>query len=76
VPDGFDRKVFAGRSRAGQHEDSAADDRADTERGQRPRAERFLEPVLGLLGVGDQLVNGLLGEELRQSSLLIESLRN
>ncbi len=64
VQDGGNFEVLAGGGRAGEHEDAAADDGADAERGQAPRAEGLLEPVLGLLGVGDQLVDGLAGEKL------------
>ena len=73
VPDGFDGEILAGCSSAGEHEDAAANDGADAQCGQRPRAERLLEAMLGVLRLRDQLVNGLLGEELRQGSLLIES---
>ena len=45
-------------------EDAGADDRADAQRGQRPRAQRLFQPMLGLLRVGDQLVDGLAAEQL------------
>jgi hypothetical protein len=45
-------------------EDSRADDRADTEGGERDRAERFAQRTVGPLGIGDQLVDGLGGEDL------------
>jgi len=49
---------------AGEHEDAAADDGADAQRGERPRAERLFEARLRVLGVRDQLVDGFLGEKL------------
>ncbi len=62
VPDGRQLEVLARRGSAGQHEDARADDGADAEGGQRPRAERLFQTMLGLLRVGDQLVDGLGGE--------------
>jgi hypothetical protein len=47
--------------RSGKGKNSRADDGADAQRRQRPRAQRLSQPLLGLLRVGDQLVNGLLG---------------
>jgi len=45
-------------------EDSRADDDADTEGGEGDGAEGFFERVLGKLGVGDELVDGLGSEDL------------
>ena len=56
--------MFPGSRRPGEHEDTRANNGANPERGERPRSERFLEAVLRMLGVGDQLVDGLSGEEL------------
>ena len=48
---------------AGEHEDAGADDRADPEHRQVDRAERALQPVLGVLHGVHQLVDRLGGEE-------------
>ena len=40
-------EVFSGRRRAGQYENARADHRADTQRGQRPGAQRLLQPMSG-----------------------------
>ena len=57
VKDGRRLEIFAGGGRAGQNKNSRADDRADTERRERPGAERFLQPVFGRFGVSQQLVD-------------------
>src|SRR5215470_5808065 len=64
VQDGRGLKVFAGCGSAGEDEYAGSDDRADAQRGQRPRAEGFAKTVFGVLGFGDQLVDGLAAEEL------------
>ena len=51
-------KVLASRRCAGENEDSGTDDRADAKSRQRPRPERFFQPVSRFVGFGDQLVNG------------------
>jgi hypothetical protein len=45
-------------------EDSRADDGPDAQGGERDRAERFAQRTIGPLGIGDQLVDGLGGEDL------------
>ena len=45
-------------------EDSRADDGADAEGGERDRAERLAQGAIGPLRFGDQLVDGLGGEDL------------
>jgi len=45
-------------------EDARTDDGADAEGGEGDRAEGFFKGVLGTLGVGDELVDGLGGEDL------------
>ena len=45
-------------------EDARTDDGADTECGERYRSERFLQGVLGMFALGDQLVDGLCGKDL------------
>ncbi len=45
-------------------EDAGADDGADAESGEGDGAEGLLEGMLGALGVGDELVDGLGGEDL------------
>ena len=64
VQDGRRVEFLACDRGADDGEDSRADDCADTEPGERPRSERFLEPMFRLLRVGDQLVNGLACEDL------------
>src|SRR5262249_49590852 len=46
---------------AGENEYSRTDNGADSQRGQRPRAQRFLQLVLWVLRIGDEFVDGLLG---------------
>jgi hypothetical protein len=45
-------------------EDARADDCADAEGGERDRAERLAQRAIGPLGIGDQLVDRLGGEDL------------
>jgi hypothetical protein len=51
-----------------ENEDARADDRADAQRRQRPGAERLFQAMLGLLGFGDQPVDGLAAEKLTRGS--------
>ncbi len=67
VEDGRRLEVFSGSRGAGEHEDAGADDRADAERGQRPRAQRFLQ---ALAGVSDSEIS--LSIDLQQNSWLSE----
>ena len=55
---------IAADGRADDGEDAGTDDGTDAERGQGDGAEGFLERVLWKLGVGDELVDGLGGEDL------------
>src|SRR5271166_989489 len=55
---------FARGSRAGEHEDAAADDGAHAQRGEAKPAEGFLQPSFGLVGVGDELIDTLRTEKL------------
>jgi len=64
VQDGRGVELLPGDSGADDGENARADNRSDAQRGERPRAEGFLQPMLGLLRFGDQLVNGLAGEQL------------
>jgi hypothetical protein len=64
VEDGGGFEVFAGGGGAGEDEDARADDGADSEGGQRPGAEGFLQTVAGFVGLGDEPVNRLTGKEL------------
>ena len=64
VEDGRGIELLSGDGGADHGEDAGADDRADAQRRQRPRAERLLQPMLRLLRLGDQLVDGLAREEL------------
>ena len=62
-------KVLAGGRRSGKHKNAGADDRANSKRCQRPRPERLLEPMLGTIGVRDQLVDGFTAEQLAAARL-------
>ena len=64
VEDGRDFEVFAGGGGAGEDEDARADDGADSERGERPGAESFLQLVTGFGGLGDKPVDRLTGKKL------------
>ena len=64
VQDGGGVEFLACDGRPDDGEDARANNRADTEAGERPRAQRLFQPVFGLLRFGDQLVNGLAREEL------------
>ncbi len=64
VGDGGVGQLLAGDGGADDGEDARADDRADAERGERPRPEALLQRVLGFFRVADELVDRLAGEEL------------
>ena len=57
-------KVLTRRRGPGKNEYSRPNDRADAERGQRPRPERLAKTMLGLLGLGDEFVDGFTAQEL------------
>lgn len=57
-------KIFARRRRSRQDKDSRTDDGADPERRQRPGSQRFTEPVLRVLRLQDQFVDGFATERL------------
>jgi hypothetical protein len=57
-------KVFASGGGPGEDEDARADNGTDSESGERPGAERFLQPVAGFCGIGNELVDRLAGKEL------------
>jgi hypothetical protein len=61
---------------ANHSEDSRAYNSADTERGKRPRPQRFLEPMRRVFRVRNQLVNGLLGKELAGQKGLLENVES
>src|SRR5437016_3059517 len=48
---------------AGENEYPRANDRADAQSGQAQHAQRFLQPALGGVGIGNQLINALNAEE-------------
>jgi hypothetical protein len=50
-------ELLAGYGRANDGKDAGADDRADTQRRQRPRTEGLPEAVLWFFRVPDELVN-------------------
>jgi len=47
-----------------KNENARADDRADAERGKRPRPQRLAETMLGLVRLSNQFVDGLAAQEL------------
>ena len=67
VEDGRRREILPRCRGTGQNKDSRADDRTNSQGGQRPRTERLLEPVRGLVGFGNQLVDGLTTQQLISS---------
>jgi hypothetical protein len=66
-------EVLARGGRACKDEDARADDGTDAERRQRPGAERLLQPVRRIFRLGDQLVDGLLREELVGQGVLLSA---
>jgi hypothetical protein len=64
VQDGRRIELLPGDGGADDGKDAGADDCSNAQGGERPRAERLLKPMLGLLRFGDQLVDGLAGEQL------------
>ena len=64
LEDGMELERLARRRRAGEDENPRADNRPNAERRERPRAETLPEAVLGLVRLGDQLVNALGREQL------------
>ena len=56
--------LFAGSGRSGEHENAGADDGANPERCQAEPAKGFLEALLRVFGIGQQLVDALDSEEL------------
>jgi hypothetical protein len=69
VQNGWHFKVLASSRGSGKHKNAGADDRANSERRQRPRPQRLLEPMFRTIGVRDQLVNGFTAEQLAAASL-------
>ncbi len=64
VQNGWGLEILARGRGAGKNENSGADDRPDAQRGQRPGAEGFLQPLPWGLGFRDQLVDRLAAEKL------------
>ena len=64
MQNGWGLEIFAGSRGAGKDENSGADNRADAQRGQRPGAEGFLQPLPRGFGFGDQLVDRLAAQKL------------
>ena len=62
VQNGRRLKMLARRRGSGEHKNTGANNGSDTECGQRPRPQTLLEPVSRLIGLSNQLVNGLPGE--------------
>ena len=59
-------EFLPGHGGADDGEDARADDGADAESGKRPGAQRFLERVLGLFRIPDQLIDGFAGKQLAE----------
>ena len=76
VQDGRRLKIFSRGGGSGQNENARADDGADAERRQRPRAQGLTEPVFRVFRVRDQLVDGLATEgwlpEVRVAAALVQ----
>jgi len=64
VEDGRHFKVLTRRRCPGKNEYPRPDDGADAERGQRPRPQRLAKTMFGLLGLGDEFVDGFTAQEL------------
>jgi hypothetical protein len=60
------------RGGAGQDKDSRSDNCADSQRRERPCTQCFLEPALRPFRIGDQFVDGLLGEKLAGQKRLLD----
>ena len=67
--------VLASRRGAGKDKNSRADNRADSKSGERPRPQRFRQPMPRPFRVRNQLVNGLLGKELAGQKGLLKNER-
>src|SRR6185437_1798624 len=70
VQDGGGVELLARNRGADDGEDARADHRANAERGEAPGSERLLQPVLRLLGIGNQLVNGFGAPKLGHGKVL------
>ena len=57
-------ELLAGHGGADDRKNAGADNRADSERRERPGAKRLLEGVPGLFRIPDQLIDGLSGNKL------------
>jgi hypothetical protein len=66
--------VLAGSRRPREGKNARADNGPDAQRRQRPWSKSLLEPVGRVLGVRNQLVNGLLGKKLAGQKRLLERL--
>jgi hypothetical protein len=64
VEDGSGIELLPSDGGADDGKDSRANDGANPKPGERPGTEALLEPMFCLLGVGDQLVDGLAGKDL------------
>src|ERR1700737_456361 len=64
VQDRRSLEVLSGCGRAGENEYPRADDRANAQGRQRPRAKRLLEPMTRLVGLRYQFVDGLAAQKL------------
>jgi len=62
-------ELLARYRRSNDGKDARTNDRANTQRGKRPRPQRFLQAMLGRFRIADELVYGFSGENLmRQGS--------
>ena len=57
-------EIFPRRRRSRQHKNSRPDDGADPQRSQRPRPQSLAEPMLRILRLRNQLVDGFAAEKL------------
>ena len=64
VQDRWGFEMLAGGRSPGKNENARADDRADAERSQRPRAQRLAQAMFGLVGLGDEFVDRFTTQEL------------
>src|SRR5579864_4181549 len=64
MPDRGRLEIFPGGGGAGEDKDSRADNGADTQRGEGPGPERFLQALARGFRFGDQLVDRLAAEKL------------
>src|SRR5450432_4581743 len=75
MQDGRRLEMFSCRRSSGEDKNSRADDRADAKRRERPWPKSFLEPILRIVRVGNELVDGFAAEQLTVGGALSGGLR-